>query len=317
MSAPRRIYVIALALCLSALGTVSAGAQTGAIRTWASKNTVTVGDTLTYRVDVIAPDSAGVLFGAPVPQLGEFESLRHIIMPKQELAEGMALWSEEHVVAVYSPGVHSIPPVEVTVVDPDGKMWALIGDTVRVAVKSVLMDGDQTLRDIKGLASKPASGLRPWMVLAGAGTALALVVWFWVRRRRRVPIPVEAGPTVPPDVAALRRLDALLNARLLEAEKFKAFYTELSDIVRDYVHGRHSLPAQEMTTTELAEGMERMGLPYAFRSDTCLILDESDMVKFAKVRPGVEKAYGKALRAKTLIERSGSREERKPEAVAS
>jgi hypothetical protein len=325
MGARHWLWCVNLVLCLGVLGAVQAGGQTaaqtgsqaGAVRTWASKSTVTVGDTLTYHVDVIAPDSTGVLFGAPASKLGEFESLQHIIRPKQELVGGMTLWGEDYVVAVYSPGVHSIPPVQVTVVAPDGEMWALLGDTLKVAVASVLGDGEETLRDIKGIVSEPARGLWPWIVVAGVGGALALVLWLWVRRRRRIPTLVRSAAPVPPDVAALRRLDGLLKARLLEAGRFKAFYTELSDILRDYIYARFSLPAGEMTTAELTEGMERSGLSATFRCDTCFILDESDMVKFAKVTPGIENAYGTAVRAKTLIERSGPRDELEPEALAS
>jgi hypothetical protein len=72
-----------------------------------------------------------------------------------------------------------------------------------------------------------------------------------------------------------------------------------------------------MTTTEIARAMETRGVPRAFRSDTCRILDESDVVKFANADPGVERAYETAMIARSLIERSGPGEEAKPEALAS
>ena len=306
----------ALAVCLVVLCAAQAVARAGAVRTRTSKSIVTVGDTLTYHVDVIAPAGAGVLFGPPVPRLGEFEVLRHRTRPRRELTEGMALWAEEYVVAVYSPGMHSISPVEVNVVDSDGTIRPLVGDTVKVAVRSVLGEGESELRDIKGLATRPGREIALWLIAGGAALAAALALLFW-RRRRRAPVRAVIAPPVPPDAAALRRLDELMKAGLLESGGFKAFYTELSDILRVYLSARHDLPAQEMTTTEIARGMEAKGVPGVFRSDTCRILDESDFVKFANANPGVERAYKTAMSAGSLIERDGPCEEEGPEVLAS
>jgi hypothetical protein len=305
----------ALPLCLGALVAVSANGQTSAVRTSASRTTVTVGDTLTYRVEVIAPDSASVNFGAPLSRLGEFETSRHVSMPKRELVGGMSLWREEYVLAVYSPGRHPIPPIPAAVTDQGGVTQTLLGDTVRVDVRSVLGESEETLRDIKGLATKPARRVWPWVIPLAAAVGVVLGLWLW-RRRRRTPALARSEPPVAPEVEALRRLDGLLGAGFLENGRFKEFYTELSDIARDYVCGRHSLAAQEMTTAELAEAMERLGLTHAFRSEMCLVLGESDMVKFAKFTPGIDMAYGTAQKVRDVIEMSTLREAQ-PEAVAS
>jgi len=312
----RRLQSLLLAVCLAALCAAQAVGRTGAVRTRTSKSIVTVGDTLTYHVDVIAPAGAGVLFGPPAPELGEFDVLRRVTRPKRELAEGMALWAEEYVVAVYSPGIHYIPPVEVSVVDSDGSIWPLVGDSVEVAVRSVLDEGETELRDIKGLVTRPGRGIRPWMIAGAAAVAAAIALWLW-RRRRPALVRAVMTPTIPPDAVALRRLDELMKAGLLESGGFKEFYTELSDILRGYISARHDLPAPEMTTTEIARAMEARGVPRAFRSDTCRILDESDVVKFANADPGVERAYKTAMSARSLIERSGPAEEERPEALAS
>lgn len=307
----------ALALGLGVICAAALADVTPVLRTSVSKTTVRVGDTLTYRVGVVAPERAAVSFEGPLPRLGAFETLRHITRPRVSLGAGNALWEEEYTLAVYNTGTQSVPPLWATVITPDGEQIAVTGDTLHVLVQSVLSEGDEELRDIKGLATRPAGALWPWITAAAAVAVAGVIVWLLMRRRRRLPALVRAAPPVAPEVAAIERLDALLRARLLEAGNFKRFYTELSDIVREYIHGRHLLAAQEMTTAELAEGMERIGLAGPFKGEICAILSESDMVKFAKFRPGIDAAFRTADRAKTLIERSAPRREEPAEAIAS
>jgi hypothetical protein len=97
---------------------------------------------------------------------------------------------------------------------------------------------------------------------------------------------------------ALAALEKLREENLPVEE----FYTRLSDIVRQFIEGEFGLRAPERTTEEfLAEATlpaESMALLAAF-------LRESDLVKFARLRPGkddIERAFGAA---ETFVRRSG------------
>jgi len=92
-----------------------------------------------------------------------------------------------------------------------------------------------------------------------------------------------------------------LESRLLETGRFKDFYTELSDLLREYLGGRFLIQAPEMTTRELAVRLEYLGLPDGFRLETNVILEESDMVKFAKFKPDIEAAVAAAGKARSLV----------------
>ena len=79
-------------------------------------------------------------------------------------------------------------------------------------------------------------------------------------------------------LAALQKL----KAANLPVEKF---YTQLSDIVRQFIEGRYGLRAPERTTEEfLAEAR----LPEQYMVLLQTFLQEADLVKFARHRPGAD-----------------------------
>lgn len=133
----------------------------------------------------------------------------------------------------------------------------------------------EDIRDIKGLVPIP---INPWWwaVLLGVLALAAIAFWLWKRRQPKVVTPVVA-PLTPYEIAmqALQRLRE-------ENPAVEAFYTRLSDIVRQYIEARFGLRAPERTTEEfLAEAAlspEYMALLGAF-------LSECDLVKFARYEP--------------------------------
>ncbi len=134
------------------------------------------------------------------------------------------------------------------------------------------------IRDIKGLVPVPHNGWWLWALLAVVALiALAL----WLRSRRKpVAATVPVMPRSPYDIA----LAALQQLRQ-DNPPAEEFYTRLSDIVRRYVEGQFGLHAPERTTEEfLAEA----SLPPASMELLGAFLKESDLVKFARLRPGKE-----------------------------
>ncbi len=252
-----------------------------------------------------AAESVKVTIPCPIAKLGDFEVLGSRAFPPRPLGDGTASFGRDYVLAVYSIGEHRIPPPRVTVEAADGEILRPAGDTTRVIVQSVLGDGEGTLRDIKGLATSPSGALWSRFVLGGAVLVAAALIVAFLIRRRLTPVGGPVAPMPPPHVQALEGLEDLLGAGLIERGRLKEFYTRLSDVLRIYLNRRYLIPAPEMTTAELAGRMEYLGLPEAFRRGTFDILAESDMVKFAKYKPGMERAFQAAVEAKGLVRESG------------
>ena len=138
------------------------------------------------------------------------------------------------------------------------------------------MNATNDIHAIKGFVPVPYDLWWLWVLLAVV-VAGAVALWFWKRRKK----PVTAEMVIPPSPFEL----ALAALRRLREEKLpiEVFYTQLSDIVRQYIEGRFGLRAPERTTEEfLAEA----ALPEQHMKVLRPFLQECDLVKFARFLPG-------------------------------
>lgn len=127
-----------------------------------------------------------------------------------------------------------------------------------------------------------------WALLVIAIAAAGYYVWLYFQRRRvqttEVPVPKEN--LLPPHVVALKALQDLGEKKLWQDGHYKAFYTELTDILRRYIERRYQVSAMECTTDEIMS--ELVELTVSQRSsynNLKEVLQLADFVKFAKYEP--------------------------------
>ncbi|MDE6285386.1 MAG: BatD family protein [Muribaculaceae bacterium] len=113
-----------------------------------------------------------------------------------------------------------------------------------------------------------AAGVAAWMYFRKGGTAI-------VRKRREL----------PPYELALRRLGALRERRLAESGHEKEYYTELTDILRQYLEGRFGINAMVMTSAEIMRTLRSNDDTRMSADNMRAVLEVADFVKFAKMRP--------------------------------
>jgi hypothetical protein len=90
---------------------------------------------------------------------------------------------------------------------------------------------------------------------------------------------------IPPYELAMIKLTKLKELRLCENGQEKEFYTQLTDILREYLTGRFNINAMEMTTTQIINSLKSNKESQVTNNNMELILEMADFVKFAKVRP--------------------------------
>ncbi len=150
---------------------------------------------------------------------------------------------------------------------------------------------------------------RPLYAL-GALVALAIVALV-IRRLRARPGQVPAGPPPPPPrpahEVALERLDALLRRSREGAAAQKAYYVDLSEIVRAYVGSRYGFDSVELTVAELLQALEGRSTPGLDRSGLRRILDTADLVKFAKLSTEDAEAIALGKAAVAVVEATRER----------
>lgn len=136
-----------------------------------------------------------------------------------------------------------------------------------------------------------------WVVLI---IILAVLAFLYAMRRYRKEgslLPKKPEPT--PYEAAMSALRNLKDKKLWEQGMEKAYFTELTDILRLYLYRRFGINAAEMTSRQILASLKKNKDTQDKRVYFRQILDMADFVKFAKVRPLPEdnvKAYDNALR---------------------
>jgi hypothetical protein len=101
---------------------------------------------------------------------------------------------------------------------------------------------------------------------------------------------------------ALEALRKLRESDLLATGQIKAFYIELSEIVRRYIEGRYFVPALELTTGELMDDLKQVTLEPDARDMLRDLLELSDLVKFAKYAPATEEHERALQLAESFVE---------------
>ena len=184
----------------------------------------------------------------------------------------------------FDEGIYILPPLAVQRVTKDGVVDTLVFDPQRMEVKTMPVD-TATFKphDIKGQMTYPVTfrEVAPWVAggLAFAGL-VALAVWLIVRyRRRHDPEYIHKDP---PHIVALRKLDKFRGNAMWVPEKQKAFYSGITDALREYISERYGIGAMEMTTAEIFEDMKSTDAPKELLAELKDLFERADFVKFAK-----------------------------------
>jgi hypothetical protein len=253
---------------------------------------VTVGDRITMTVTVEHPTSARVTWPDSL-DLAPFEVLEVRVEPGAttgDLARSSAVIS----LAAFELGELEIPSFDVMVTAADGTEEALSTDRFGIEVASVGVDESGDIRDIRGPIGIPLSAFRLalWVLLP-----LLVAALLWIVARRLRPKrddsarPVFGALPRPAHEVALEALTALEASTKLDRGLVKEYHIEASDILRTYVEARFGVDALEMTTLEVLARLDAAGTDMRFRDGLRAFLEQCDLVKFAKVRPGPDASH--------------------------
>ncbi len=104
------------------------------------------------------------------------------------------------------------------------------------------------------------------------------LLWKYFQKKKNKQLIVKT-PTIPIDIYFINKLDDLLSKNYLKHQKYKYFYTDLSEIFRGYLELRFSVPALESSTHDLKLSLEDLKINKEWINP---FLRTSDIVKFAK-----------------------------------
>lgn len=266
----------------------------------------TVGDRITLTVTVDHPAGSRVVWPDSL-DTAAFEVLDARSAPPVPEGDGLRS-TAAFTLTAFELGDLQVPGVDAVVEGPGEARDTLTTEPLDVQMVSVGGDGSGDIRDIRGPLSIPLSLVRVglWVLVALAAAVGAWVLWRRMRGRgeKSDAAPLPASPPRPPHEVALEALARLEASSLLERGQVKEYHIRVSDILRAWVEARYRVPALEMTSGEVLEGLRRAGLDGSFLDDLRRFLGPCDLVKFAKVRPTAEASRDVLALGRRLVESS-------------
>ena len=187
-------------------------------------------------------------------------------------------------IASFEEGTYDLTQIAVLRVSEDGVADTLVFEPMRLEVKTMPVDTATFVpHDIKGQIRYPVTfaEVMPWLGLFWLCSMLIILVVCLIIMNRRRNDPAFAHKD-PAHIVALRKLDSYRGNKMWAPEKQKAFYSGVTDTLREYISERYGIGAMEMTTAEIFDQMKSVDLPKELYDDAKELFDRADFVKFAK-----------------------------------
>lgn len=191
-------------------------------------------------------------------------------------------------VTQFDSGKYVIPSLKVLI---NNKAFAT--DSLLVEVSNVKVDTlKQKLFDIKPIVEVPYELSYFWkyvliiLLILGIG---ALIYWL-IKKYQNKKVEIEEELKSPIERATIL-LKTLEQKELWQKGAVKEYYSELTDIARNYIEEAIEIPAMESTTSELILGLraasikKKMTLSAETLENLERVLKQADLVKFAKSKP--------------------------------
>lgn len=247
---------------------------------------IRIGEQILYEIST--PSQSKVLF----PQL-KLDSLKHIEIvqdfPIDTLKNRLY---KKYLLTSFDSGQYTIPAQEVFISNQ-----RFLTDSILIQVGTVAVDTTkQGLFPIKPIYKAPPKTWHEYLYLLWwlLGILLLIGLVWWLAFRSKKMIQWKPKVVLTPFDIALNQLKVLDEKNLIGQQKIKEYYTELTDIVRNYIEQDVKISAMEITSDELIRILKKtnkykkLGISRDQINHLELFLHNADLVKFAKAKPELE-----------------------------
>ena len=189
-------------------------------------------------------------------------------------------------VTSFDSGFYYIPPFKF--IDGDDTL-----ESNSLSLKVVTLDIDTTgaeFFDIKPVMKAPfvwKDYLMPvlWVLLALLVIAAAIYIYYRYKKHKPLLGSQPVVPLLPAHVRALQALEKVKDEKLWQNNREKEYYTQVTDILRQYIFERFRINALEMTSSEILGKIKVLHDYNSVYDNLKQILVTADFVKFAKWKP--------------------------------
>jgi len=274
------------------------------------RTSIQIGDKITYTIIVRAKKNIEVEFPQILPENLSGFAIKDFGSSTKGLF-GEKTFKQWYLLDTYVSGEHVIPAAVVKYRTKGQTDWQELSvNEVKLEVKSVLDNAPNKsgIRDIRG--PKSFSG-RIWLYCLIVLIILLIIggIFSFILLKRKN--EESKAPPTPAHIIAYEALAALEKKDYIRQGQIKAYYIELSDIVRRYLENKFNIRAPQMSTEEfLLKVKEDSSLSIEHKGLLRDFLTNCDLVKFAKYEPAETEASLALASARRLIDQT--KQEDKP-----
>jgi hypothetical protein len=292
-----RAFGLLVAGCGLVVGSTKLQAQFPVdVRVNIEKDSVRIGDPFRVFINVRAPRGASIEFPEALDSTSTVQSIDPRTVFSQPDSDAFAQ-NAVYRVAAWDIGRQPIRLADVVVKLGDRtRSVPIIGRSIFVVSVLPADSASRVPKPARALFEDPFIPWWFWALLAAA-IAVLLGFWWWWRRRKR---GGQVQEVVDPYLRAMRDFERIERLGLVDAGERTRYVALVIDVLREYIAERvHGAPLSMTSTELLAVTQHARTLPH---ERLLRILNEADLVKFARRPVGAERARDIAREAKAIVE---------------
>ncbi len=288
----KKLCFILLFCMMSAFG-INCSAQNVAFRGVISADTILVGQPFDYQLSLTIPKDYIVdwkQFGDTLSKSIEIISEGELTTKPIENSDNVTM-TQNLKLTSFDTGYVYVPEIVIHYSESmqDSIRHKLFTFEKELYVKTIAVDTTLAFRPINGVIRQgiTAKEVFPWVVVLIVICGLVyLIIYLKKHPKNKVIVEeVKKKPTIPAIVTARAKLNEMRDKEGWNTTNSKEYYTDLTDIARQYLEGQFAIDAVEMTTDEIMQAVHALSINEIVKSKLQDTLITADLVKFAKANP--------------------------------
>ena len=276
------------------------------------KNKVEIGDPILASIRFTYPssyDAAEIVF----PQKDESTPINDTIdvwgakdpVIKLDEQNGLITWQQDLTIAVFSGGNIQLGPFK-AIMGQD-TLWS---NVVTLSIATPDVDIKEDFKGIKTIEKDPFTWWEKimlfvktywiWIVSILSLIALAIVIPYLIKKKKEQEVK---APKIPLPIRLMSQLEEVEQKQLWQNGRHKAYYSEVTNVIRKLLEHKFDIHAMEQTSDEILASLRLSSISKTELNELSSLFELADMIKFAKSTPVPEENITAMKLAKSLVQR--------------
>jgi len=255
-------------------------------------NAMLIGDQIEFTIEVIQPKNTEVKWPFLVDSIGSFEIVNHTNIDTTQIDDRNIKTSQKIFLTNWDSGSYFIPSLNFKYKNKRNRNRNIRSNAIKIDVTNLNTPQQEGIMPNKPIKAIPflwheAIPYIIWVLAILAALAIFAFILFFIYKRWSKPEEIYIPPR-PPHEIALEKLAKLKKEKAWQQGEIKWYYSDLTEIIREYLEGRFRFQALESTTDEIVSDLNGTDVAAGLINRMKRLFEMSDLVKFAKAKPATE-----------------------------